>query len=193
LSRPLAAAGGDDGAIPDAVQSIDAESWEFALKLYGEPGIAEFCLFLQNECGVDVMMLLMATFAVVRRGTVLTLPDIADMNAACGEWRERIVLPLRALRTTLKSGPAPAPSDRTERLRSSIKAAELSAERLQNELLAHWLAKLPATSRATERADVAAVVQSLVDFASRKKRDQPIAAEQSVIEAIVDAALRVSA
>jgi uncharacterized protein (TIGR02444 family) len=176
-----------------AGQSVDADSWEFALKLYAEPRIAEACLRLQDERGVDVMILLMATFAAVRRGIVLKPSDIAEMDAACVAWRERIVLPLRALRTTLKSGPAPAPNERTERLRSSIKAAELSAERLQNELLAQWLAKRAPMSHAFDRAELIAVLRSVADFASRKYRGGQIAARPPMIETIVDAALRVPA
>lgn len=174
-------------------QAIDSESWDFALKLYARPGIADACLRLQTECGVDVMLLLMATFAAVRRGVVLTPSDIADMDASCRSWREQIVQPLRALRTTLKTGPAPAPSEGTEKLRSSIKAAELSAERLQNEVLARWLAKKPPASCAVERMDIVAVLHTLANFASQKHRGAKIDARLPVIETIVDAALKLSA
>jgi uncharacterized protein (TIGR02444 family) len=182
-----------DGApdMTDPGQTIDSESWDFALKLYAQPGIADACLRLQAECSVDVMMLLTATFAAIRRGVVLTPSDIAEMDAACRPWREQIVLSLRALRTTLKTGPPPAPSERTEKLRSRIKAAELSAERLQNEVLAHWLAKKPPTSRAVERADIVAVLHSLVSFALQSHRGAQVDAKLPAT--IVDAALRLSA
>jgi uncharacterized protein (TIGR02444 family) len=184
-----------DGApdMTDPGQAIDSESWDFALKLYAEPGIADACLSLQAECGVDVMMLLMATFAAVRRGVVLTPPELADMDAACRLWRQQIVLPLRALRTMLKAGPAPAPSERTEKLRSSIKAAELSAERLQNEVLALWLAKKPPTARAVERAEIVAVLHALVNFASQGNRGAQVDAQPPAIATIVEATIRLSA
>jgi uncharacterized protein (TIGR02444 family) len=175
-----------------ASQAIDAESWVFALELYAAPGISDACLQLQNECGVDVMMLLMTTFAAVRRGIVLTPPDIAAMDAACRDWRERIVLPLRALRTTLKSGPAPAPNEQTEKLRSGIKAAELSAERLQNEALAQWLAELPLQSRAVQRSDIIGALRAVIDFPLQARRGEPSAARCSLLELIVDKALGIS-
>jgi uncharacterized protein (TIGR02444 family) len=175
-----------------AGQAIDAESWAFALKLYAEHGISEACLQLQNEGGVDVMMLLMTTFAAVRRGIVLTPTDIAGMDAACRDWRDRIVRPLRALRTTLKSGPAPAPNEQTEKLRSSIKAAELSAERLQNEVLAQWLANLAPQSRAVQRKDIIGALRAVVDFASHSRGGEPSAARRSLLELIVDKALGIS-
>ncbi|MCA1454407.1 TIGR02444 family protein [Bradyrhizobium sp. BRP22] len=186
------APGPERGAMAGASQAIDAESWAFALELYAEPGIADACLQLQNECGVDVMMLLMATFAAVRRGIVLTRTDIAEMDAACRDWRERIVRPLRALRTTLKTGPAPAPNERTEKLRSSIKAAELSAERLQNEVLAQWLAKLPPQPRAVQRKDMISALRAAIDFALRERGAEPSAAQLALIETMVDKALGIS-
>ena len=69
----------------DPGQTIDFESWDFALKLYAQPGIADACLRLQAECSVDVMMLLTAAFAAVRRGIVLQASDIQDMDEACRE------------------------------------------------------------------------------------------------------------
>ncbi len=190
MSREPPAA--ERGATAGASQAIDAESWAFALELYAEPGIADACLQLQNECGVDVMMLLMATFAAVRRRVALTPSDVAAMDAACRDWREQIVLPLRALRTALKSGPAPAPSEQTEKLRSSIKAAELSAERLQNESLAQWLAKLPPRSRALQRNDIIGALRAVIDFALQERRCEPSAAQLSLIGVIADTASRLS-
>ena len=35
---------------------LEAECWAFALAIYAEPGVAEACLTLQNEAGVDVML-----------------------------------------------------------------------------------------------------------------------------------------
>jgi uncharacterized protein (TIGR02444 family) len=184
--------GAERGATAGASQAIDAESGAIALELYAEPGIADACLQLQNECGVDVMMLLMATFAAVRRRVALTPSDVAAMDAACRDWREQIVLPLRALRTTLKSGPAPAPNEQTEKLRSSIKAAELSAERLQNESLAQWLAKLPPRSRALQRNDIIGALRAVIDFALQERRGEPSAAQLSLIGVIADTASRLS-
>lgn len=186
------APGAERGAMAGASRAIDAESWAFALELYAEPGVSEACLQLQNECGVDVMMLLMATFAGVRRGIALMPADVAAMDAACRDWRERIVRPLRALRTILKSGPAPGPNEQTEKLRSSIKAAELSAERLQNEVLAQWLAELPPQSGAVQRNDIISALRAMIDLALQAHGGAPSAAQCSLVELIVDKALGIS-
>lgn len=179
-------------SMTDPGRAIDSESWGFALKLYAEPGIADACLRLQARYGVDVMMLLIAAFAAIRRGVVLTPLEIAEMDGVCRPWREQIVLPLRGLRTTLKAGPAPAPGEGSERLRSSIKSAELSAERLQNELLAHWLANRTPVPRVAERAEIIAALHTLVRFASQS-RGAGVDAQPPDIAIIVDAALGLSA
>ena len=142
-----------------------AESWAFALKIYAQPGIAEACLRLQAEAGVDVMMLLTAAFAAARCGIVLSPSDIADMDDTCRPWREQIVRPLRALRVALKAGPQPAPGPVTEPLRAQIKASELAAERLQNDLLAAWLQQKAPAARAVTPDELSAVLRSVVALA----------------------------
>ncbi|MEH2472927.1 uncharacterized protein (TIGR02444 family) [Nitrobacteraceae bacterium AZCC 2161] len=158
----------------ESTQSFEAESWAFALQIYAEPGIAEACLRLQAEAGVDVMMLLTAAFAAVRRGIVLQASDIQDMDEACRPWREQIVQPLRALRVALKSGPSPAPVPATEKLRSQIKASELAAEQLQNDLLAAWLQQKAPAQQAVSRMELHAVLCSVVLLALQKRESGQI-------------------
>ena len=50
---------------------LEAECWTFALAIYAKPGVAEACLALQDEAGVDVMMLLTTTFAAVNHRLLL--------------------------------------------------------------------------------------------------------------------------
>ena len=78
------------------VRETDAAGalWDFAVRLYAEPGVGEACLVLQDRFGVDVPLLLWAAW----------LGDGADAAAlragdrAVGPWRARAVRPLRALR-----------------------------------------------------------------------------------------------
>ncbi len=67
-----------DDSLPTA-----SESWAFALKLYAELGVPEACLKLVAEAGVDVMLLLAATFAVAQQGIHLTPSDIENMDRTC--------------------------------------------------------------------------------------------------------------
>lgn len=120
-------------------ENFSDESWSFALRLYAESGVAEACLRLQSIAGVDVMMLLAVLFAASQKNIPLSFHDVKALDAVVQPWREQVVHPLRALRTALKSGPAPAPSSETDKLRSRIKADELHAEQIENDLLGNWL------------------------------------------------------
>jgi uncharacterized protein (TIGR02444 family) len=169
---------------------IEADGWAFALQIYAQPGVADACLRLQDEAGVDVMMFLMIVFAAVRYRVLLTPAEIRELDEVCRPWREQIVQPLRALRTQLKTGPLPAPSSATEPFRSTIKAAELAAERLQNQLLAE---RLPL--RAPERdtvipEDLRSVLRSVVTLALEKRSGKQLSDLLPSIDTVVDAAMQ---
>jgi uncharacterized protein (TIGR02444 family) len=169
---------------------LEADGWAFALRLYAEPGVADACLTLQDEAGVDVMMLLMIVFAGVRRRVLLTASEIRELDEVCRPWREQIVHPLRAIRIRLKSGPSPAPNAATEPFRSTINAAELAAERLQNQLLAEHL-----PLRAPEREQVTSdnlrsVLRSVVSSALERRPGKQLSEVQPAIDTIVDAAMQ---
>jgi uncharacterized protein (TIGR02444 family) len=169
---------------------LEADSWAFALDLYARPGVADACLKLQNEAGVDVMMFLMVGYAAVRHRILLTPPEIRELDETCRPWREKIVHPLRAIRTGLKTGPSPAPSSETEQFRSKVKSIELAAERLQNQLLADRLPLRPAERAAVNAEDLRSVLSGVVTFFLETRRDTPVADLLPSIDAIVEAAMR---
>jgi uncharacterized protein (TIGR02444 family) len=172
----------------DLKTDLDADGWAFALRVYARPSVADACLKLQNEAGVDVMMLLMIAFAAVERRVLLTASEIAELDEACRPWREQIVQSLRAIRVTLKSGPVPAPSAETEELRTRIKSAELAAERLQNQLLAERLPLRPPERDSVGPDDLRSVLRSVVTLALERRGGKPIAELLSSIDVIVEAA-----
>ncbi len=172
-------------------RGVDTESWAFALELYERPRVAQCCLALQAEAGVDVIILLFAAFAAVRHHVLFEPSDLAEMDTICFAWREQVVRPLRAFRVALKSGPSPAPNQATERLRSKIKASELSAERIQNDLLADYLRLKAPQRRPATREDVRAVLRSVVMLALTDGGH--IVAHLSDIDEIAEAASRLGA
>ena len=168
---------------------IEADSWAFALALYARPGIAEACLTLQNEAGVDVMMLLMAAFAAVRYRIVLTPDEIKALDESCRPWREQIVWPLRTIRSQLKAGPLPAPSSETEQFRSKVKAVELAAEKLQNQRLAECLPLRPGED-AVSPEQLRALLGNLVTLFVERRGKEPDGSLSPSISAIAEAALQ---
>jgi uncharacterized protein (TIGR02444 family) len=176
----------------DVPGSLASESWAFALKLYAEPGVREACLRLQEDEDVDVMLLLVAVFAASRKHMRLSFEDVRVMDDASRPWREQVVRPLRALRRTLASGPAPAPSEASERLRSQIKAAELDAEHLENDLLAAWLESKTSGKVELVHAEIRDVIRAVVRPAPGGEAGCQIGDMSSAIAVISDAADRLA-
>jgi uncharacterized protein (TIGR02444 family) len=113
----------------------EADLWQFAVRLYGQDGVAAACLRLQETYGADVPLLLSAAWLAMS-GVTLS-PDHA--RKACDlvqDWHAEIVRGLRALRTRLKAGPFPAPSAASEAVRSSVKRIELESEKIELACLA---------------------------------------------------------
>jgi len=108
--------------------------WNFVLALYGSKGVSEACLLLQDESGVDVPMLLFALW-LASNSVELTAEEILRIDELVRDWREEIVWPLRTVRRRLKEGPHPAPTEETDAMRNTIKAAELNSEKIELSLL----------------------------------------------------------
>jgi uncharacterized protein (TIGR02444 family) len=167
---------------------LEADGWAFALEIYARPGVAAACLKLQNEAGVDVMMFLMVAYAAVRHRILLTASEIRTLDETCRPWREQIVRPIRAIRSGLKSGPLPAPSSETEQFRSKMKAIELAAERLQNQLLAECLPLRPPERDAVDPDELRSVLRSVVTYFLETHGRTQIAELLPSIDGIVAAA-----
>jgi uncharacterized protein (TIGR02444 family) len=168
---------------------LEAESWASALAIYARPGVAEACLALQNEAGVDVMLLLMAAFAAIKHRTLLTADEIKTMDATCRPWREHIVWRLRAIRTELKTGPQPAPNSETEQFRSKIKVLELEAEKLENQLLVERLPLGRSENEAAKGEQLRSILNNVVMLFADRQGTNLTASCSSSIDIIVKAAM----
>lgn len=109
--------------------------WDFANLMYAQPGVADACLWLQDQRDMDVMVMLFCLWAGHRRGT-LERTTLQQLCAASEPLRCTVINPLRAARRWLKQQDGNGNSDGIiAALRSAIKANELLAEQLQ----AQWL------------------------------------------------------
>ena len=168
---------------------LEAECWTFALAIYAKHGVAEACLALQDEAGVDVMMLLTTTFAAVKQRLLLAPDEIRALNEACRLWREQIVWPLRAIRSGLKAGPQPAPSEATEQFRSQVKALELAAEKLENKRLVECLPLRPPEKETVRPEQLRTVLENVVSVFAEGRGAAPKVSLLSSIDTIVEAAI----
>lgn len=117
---------------------LDGPLWRFALEFYALPSVAEACLSLQDEAGLDVIQLLVATYADLVLRQPLSVADVAELNQQTTEWRTATVLPLREIRRVLKAPRDGFPEER-QLLREKVKAAELLAEQIQLAMTGQWL------------------------------------------------------
>ena len=115
--------------------------WSFSLDFYDRPGVAAALLALQDEAGVIVNLVLFAIWLGLSGRGKLDKEGVGEAERAIGSISAEVIEPLRTLRRRLKT----APDTDIQRLRESIKAIEIEAERVA---LARLAALAPPPSEA---------------------------------------------
>jgi uncharacterized protein (TIGR02444 family) len=136
--------------------------WRFSLQFYRLPKVADACIAVQEDAGVDVNLLLFLLWHARQRRR-LSKAEVAALEAKIAPWRDATVIPLRSVRRALKSPPALVEPSTAEAFRNRIKAVELEAERLQQEAM-YALAPLGAEVASPDeaaRANIAAYEEML--------------------------------
>jgi uncharacterized protein (TIGR02444 family) len=108
--------------------------WRFSLRFYRRREVADACIRLQEEAGVDVNLLLFLLWHASQK-RALSAAEVAELEQRIGPWRAMTVIPLRMLRRALKAPPPLVAPATAELFRTKIKAVELEAERLQQEAM----------------------------------------------------------
>jgi len=138
--------------------------WRFSLKFYGQAGVSDACIALQDDCGVDVNLLLFLFWLASER-QALTPDEVKKLDATIKSWRELTIIPIRDTRRKLKGAKTFVEPAKQEALRDKVKAVELEAEKLQQEALFAFtqsgpLGK-PSEPPAAARANVAAFERAM--------------------------------
>jgi uncharacterized protein (TIGR02444 family) len=138
--------------------------WTFSLGYYRGAGVSEACLELQDNCGVDVNVVLFLLWLASQKRQ-LGADRVKRLADKVRPWQTDVIGPIRALRRRLKAGAPLLDKGSAELFRTRIKAVELESERLQQEAmyaLAADLAAEPAPSAAAAaRASIAAYQDAL--------------------------------
>jgi uncharacterized protein (TIGR02444 family) len=157
--------------------------WRFSLRFYRHQEVADACIALQDEVGVDVNLLLFLLWQASRK-RALPVTEVEELERRIDGWRAATIIPLRKLRRALKTPPALVASAKAELFRTKIKAIELEAERLQQEAMydlataSPWGRELPSVQEAA-RANVAA-------YEAMSRGSFPTAAINSLLAALAD-------
>jgi len=138
--------------------------WRFSLKYYGQAGVSDACIALQDGCGVDVNLLLFLFWLASER-QALSADEVKKLDATIKSWRELTIIPTRDTRRKLKGAKTSVDPAKQEALRDKVKAVELEAEKLQQEALYAFtqsgpLGK-PAEPPAAARGNVAAFERAM--------------------------------
>jgi uncharacterized protein (TIGR02444 family) len=125
--------------------------WRFSLRFYRQPGVSGACIALQDNCGVDVNLLLFL-FWLADDGQLLSADEVRRLDNKVRDWRNLTVVPIRDARRKLKGTETLIDPAKQEAFRTKIKAVELEAERLQQEALYAFSQSGPLGKHAEPRA-----------------------------------------
>src|SRR5438552_7223421 len=153
---------GDDGKVHGDLRMSDTETaspqgspfWRFSLQFYRQPKVADACIQLQDEAGVDVNLLFFLLWLARQRRTFST-GEVEWLESKVGPWRDATVIPIRNVRRALKVPPALVAAATAELFRTKIKAVELEAERLQQEAMYQLAPAVPAGETVSSVAEAA--------------------------------------
>jgi uncharacterized protein (TIGR02444 family) len=144
----------------------DNPFWRFSLGFYRAPGVADACIALQDEAGVDVNVLLFLLWnATLKRQ--MSVASVRELDARIGAWREAAVIPLREIRRALKTPPGVVDAGAAEGFRTRVKAVELEAERLQQQTLHDFAPSLPFETARSASDAARASVEAYAAIASK--------------------------
>jgi len=127
--------------------------WRFSNAFYRRAGVAQACLDLQDNCDVDVNLLLFLLW-LADAGRRLAAGEVRTLDERLRRWRGEVVSPLRAMRRMLKSDAPLVEPGQAGFFRSRVKSLELEAERLQQEAM-FAMAEGIAGDRAASRHEAA--------------------------------------
>jgi uncharacterized protein (TIGR02444 family) len=131
--------------------------WTFSLGYYRGAGVSEACLELQDNCDVDVNVVLFLLWQAAQRRQFSAV-QVKALAEKVGPWQLDVIGPIRGLRRMLKGNAPLLDKGSAELFRTKIKAIELEAERLQQEAMYAMAADMkPEAAPSTEAAARASI------------------------------------
>jgi uncharacterized protein (TIGR02444 family) len=154
----------------------DNEFWRFSLAAYGEAGVAEECLALQQAIGADINLLLFCAWTGAR-GIALGGDDIEHVMARVAAWQDHVVRPLRSVRQNMKG----LKLEDSENFRARVKSIEIEAEQIEQAILFAYSERFRSTHKNIGNA-IAENVRKYIELKSGQK--------SLATPVLIDAALR---
>ena len=163
----------------------DNDFWRFSLAVYGQDGVAEQCLALQEAIGVDVNVLLFCAWTGAQ-SIVLSSADIEGTSSSVGVWQDHVVRLLRNVRQHIKT----LEDSEYESLRARVKSLEIEAERIEQAMLFAYWKGIHSSRMGTDcRRAISQNVKKYIDI---KSGAQPSGSSELSASHLIDAAIQIS-
>lgn len=111
------------------------EFWDFSVRLYGKPDVAEACLALQERHGINVNLALLCCWLSFSGRGAFEHGELAQVLATVADWRGNVVLPLRTARRYLKGPVGTAERHLADNIRRVVAETEIHAEHVEQLML----------------------------------------------------------
>jgi uncharacterized protein (TIGR02444 family) len=113
--------------------------WNFSLRVYAAPGVAQACLSLQDQHNLDVNLVLLCAWHGSHHGRIAPATFL-DMHSFADAWSQNVIKPLRSVRVWMKGRESLVTNSEGDpgsfdSLRNSIKSTELHGEKIQQQQL----------------------------------------------------------
>jgi len=110
--------------------------WNYSVKLYRKPGVADACLFVQDRYGLNVNLILFCIWAADTGSGKLTSIQVSTALHRVADWEEQVIKPLREVRRTCRQDALGIPEFLLQTFVPQIETVELEAEQVEQLVLA---------------------------------------------------------
>lgn len=159
--------------------------WDFSVAYYQQPGVAEQLLFLQRQYGFNVNLILYFFWQAMLGEGGLSQKKVHKLIVIVAPWHNKVVLPLRRLRDTLKKQSANEPN--YAELKKELGQEELRAERFEQLILYQqvWIDRGRARSSTQKISDICRSVSSYCYLMRVKADEQLVQAVNALLHVLL--------
>lgn len=118
--------------------------WDFSLRIYRKPGVADACLFLQDRYGLNVNVILMCVWSAAAGQQPLAARHFELALRRIRDWERIVIRPLRDIRRACRQEPLGVPDYLLQSFRPLAQALELDAEHVEQLIIAEVVQDLGA-------------------------------------------------
>lgn len=164
-----------------------SELWDFTLSVYGQDGVSQACIALQDRHGLDVDVILFCSWLGATGRGAIGREELDRAWGAIAAWQGEVVSALRAVRRRIKDGFPAAPEEAAKVVGKAVLSREIEAERISLIMLEGTTSRAAEPGRPAEMRAIDAAANYALYFGSRDVA--PGAADRADLLTILSAAI----